>query len=193
MKNTTLFHAAFRVAVAALLLLLVLSVSKAVLAQQPTRVGGADPANVTRPFKVVDLNTGAGEDWFQGCSLMLPSGTGGVPISSAAPLPVSVQPRQPSSAAAQHVDPDQNEAAPDLAASATRAAVCCQNVGTTPARVNTGANTTAGTVGQVIASGLTASDGHGATWCSLAPQLAIWFYDITGAGNADLQCEVATW
>ena len=113
--------------------------------------------------------------------LSLPDGTS---ISATNPLPVGQ--RMPSVVTSSAVDPNQDEGAADIAANAKRASICCQAVGTTVARFRVGA-ATGGTVGMVVAGGAAANDGTGGSWCTTQAG-AIWIYDVTGGGNADLQC-----
>lgn len=115
----------------------------------------------------------------------------GVVISATNPLPVGQ--RLPTAGAPVAVDPNQDEAAPDFAADPTRVLFCCQANGTTTARASYGVNTAGGTRGFILAPGAAGDDGRGAGWCSPVPSMAQYLYDVTGAGNADLDCEVATW
>lgn len=113
----------------------------------------------------------------------------GTPVSSTNPLPVGQ--RVASSSTWSAVDPDQAEAAADFPATATRASLCCQNVGTTPVRVRVGA-ATGGTVGQIVGGGTAANDGLGGSFCTTLTS-AVYLYDVAGLGTADVQCVEETW
>lgn len=84
------------------------------------------------------------------------------------------------------VDPDQVEAAADIAANASRYRLTCQNVGTSAARIRVGA-ATGGTIGFVLGGGASSNDGTGGSWTT-GLQGSVFIYDLAGAGNADTMC-----
>lgn len=98
---------------------------------------------------------------------------------------------QPSVVTTVPVDPNQNEAAADIVANEFRASLCCQHVGTTPARIRIGA-ATAGVTGVIVAGGAAANDGTGGSFCTNQTG-AIYIYDVSNAGNADMMCVEESW
>ena len=51
---------------------------------------------------------------------------------------------------------------------------------------------TGGTVGQLVGGGAAANDATGGSFCTSLTG-AVYLYDVTGAGNADVQCVEETW
>ncbi len=143
-------------------------------------VGGSDGTNL-RSLRTLDGDTGGGTQHWQGVVIVTP-GAGGATATGI----VSVTETRPTTRTYSAIDPDQNEAAADIALNANRLSVTCQSVGTTTARFRVGA-ATGGTVGLIVAGGTAANDGTGGSF-STSDVGAVYIYDITGAGNADVQC-----
>ena len=88
-------------------------------------------------------------------------------------------------------DPDQIEAAADILAADDRRSIVCCVTGTTQVLVREAA-ATGGTVGMRYNGGTVANDGTGMCF-KITAKSSVYFYDVAGAGNADLMCTTETY